>query len=191
MVRRMYTLRIARPFVENPDRFKSVATSWFTGGILTVNTHSRSAKQLGSEAMAVLRDDPITVSLYTEIREGMKRIVCELGELSSDGGSEVLVNAVGAVRRLDGPKQPSFGSKCAHLLAGYEQFAIREVCKAIEGLQAIIYDGFICPPQPVEQLERLIRDRSSERLGVTLDLKLKETDLSSPIPDLEREPWDF
>jgi hypothetical protein len=175
----------------NPNIFKPVATSWLTGGCLSAYGLTSSAKLVGTDAMQLLQDDPGTRRLYQEVRAGMKRIVEEAGEIRDEGGKKVLVNAVGAALPLDGPRRPSFGSKCAHLLAGYEQFAIREVCQQVEGLQAVIYDGFIAPPQPVEPLEELIRKCSEDGLGFTLDLQLKETDLSAPIPDLEGDPWDF
>jgi hypothetical protein len=74
---------------------------------------------------------------------------------------------------------------------GYEQFAIREMCEQIAGLQAIIYDGFIAAPQPLGPMEEHVRKRSKEALGVTLDVRLKATDLSERIPDLQHDSGDF
>lgn len=76
-------------------------------------------------------------------------------------------------------------------MTGYEQFAIREMCKQVVGLQAIIYDGFIAPAQAVEPLEERVRRRSTQALGITLDVRIKTHDVSQGIPTLERASVDF
>jgi hypothetical protein len=120
----------------------------------------------------------------------MKRIVHDAPKSETDGTEKVRINAVG--KRLT-PERSSadFPRLCSHALTGYEQFAIRAMCEKVAGLQAVIYDGFIAPAQPVEALEEQVRRRSYEALGVTLDMRLKTEDLSQRVPDLERDPWDF
>ena len=99
----------------------------------------------------------------------------------------MFTNAVGA-RLTVTDEVRSFGKICSHILTGYEQFAIREVCELVNGLQAIIYDGFIAPPQPTAPLEQKLRERSEEVLGLPLDLRFKIQDMSEPIPEPEPDP---
>jgi hypothetical protein len=120
----------------------------------------------------------------------MKRVVREVLRVETDGTETVFLNAVGKPLQLN-RSASDFGRLCSHTLTGYEQFAIREMCGQVVGLQAIIYDGFLAPAQPVAPLEEQVRRRSKEALGVTLDLRLKITDVSQRIPDLQHDSADF
>jgi hypothetical protein len=120
----------------------------------------------------------------------MKRIVRDVLRMETDGIEKVFINAVG--KRLRPNRGASdFGRLCSHALTGYEQFAIREMCGQVVGLQAIIYDGFIAPAQPLVHLEERVRARSKEVLNVALDVRLKTKDLAEPIPDLQGDSRDF
>jgi hypothetical protein len=120
----------------------------------------------------------------------MKRIVRETLKAQTDGPEKVYINAVGKGITLERTRS-NFGRLCSHALTGYEQFAIREMCEHVVGLKAIIYDGFIAPAQDVGLLEDLVRRRSQEAVGITLEVRLKRKDLSERIPDLERDPYEF
>jgi hypothetical protein len=174
----------------NPDDFKAVAVSWLTGGRLSPSPRTESGRRLGASAMVALSGDPAARALYKEVQHGMKRIVHDALTSETDGIEKVRINAVG--KRLTLARSSAdFARLSSHALTGYEQFAIRAMCEQVVGLQAIIYDGFIAPAQPVEPLEEQVRRRSYEALGVTLDVRLKTEDLSQRIPDLERDLWDF
>jgi hypothetical protein len=173
-----------------PDDFKAVTTSWLTGGTLSSSPKTQSGRNLGTRGMQTLAANPAARAVYNEVQHGMKRIVRKVLKVESDGGEQVYVNAVG--KRLALKQRPGdFGRLCCHALTGFEQFAIREMCGQAAGLQAIIYDGFIASPQPVSRLEELVRKRSTEEFGVTLDLRLRTTSLSEPVPDLRGDAGDF
>jgi hypothetical protein len=174
----------------NGGDFKAVAASWLTGGTLSASTKTESGRRLGSSAMQALGGQPATKALYNEIQHGMKRIVREVLRVETDGTEKVFLNAVGKPLQLK-PSASDFGRLCSHALTGYEQFAIREMCGQVVGLQAIIYDGFLAPAQPVAPLEEQVRTRSKEVLGVALDVRLKAKDLAKPLPDLEGDSGDF
>ena len=174
----------------NAADFKSVTTSWLTGGCLSASPRTASGQRLGVTAMQALSRDESARALYNEVQQGMKRVVREGLEAETCGDEKVYVNAVG--KRLALLKRPAdFGRLCSHALTGYEQFAVQAMCTEVDSLQAIIYDGFIAPPQPVEPLEQQVRRRSQETLGVALEVRLKAQSLSDPIPELERDPGDF
>lgn len=159
----------------NPDDFKRVANSLLSGASLASFGETENAKLIGTDAMERLSADREAQDLYSEVREGHEALVREWG------GKKTVRNAVGCVRRL--PKGAGRTGKIAnHLLTGFEQFAIRSICTEVEGLQAIVYDGFIAPPQDVESLERHLREHSEKALGIPLDLGLKATNISKPLP---------
>lgn len=162
------------------DTFKAVALSWLTGGNLSPHWKNSATRQIGADAMRFLGTDPITLGLYDEVKVGMRRVVEECGSRERDGGDVVLTNSVGARLRLKNGRRDR-SQEAMHLLAGYEQFAIREACKKVPNLQAIIYDGFVAPSMSVEVLEETIRERSSQELGLTLNLEIKTEDLSDPL----------
>jgi hypothetical protein len=174
----------------NPDDFKAVAVSWLTGGTLSASSRTESGRRLGASSMHALGGDPTARALYKEVQHGMKRIVHDALKSETDGTEKVRINAVGKRLTLEG-SSADFPRLCSHALTGYEQFAIRAMCEKVVGLQAVIYDGFIAPAQPVQALEEQVRRRSYEALGVTLEVRLKTEDLSQRVPDLERDPWDF
>ncbi len=174
----------------NKKDFKAVAASWLCGGTLSPSRQTESARRVGSAAMRVLRGDRFTEALYREVRAGLRHVVAEASGRETDGKETVFVNAVGA-RLTTTDERREFGRICAHLLTGYEQFAIREASQLVSGLQAIIYDGFIAPPQPTPPLEKHLRERSEAVLGFSLDLRFGIQDLSEPLPDREPDPWDF
>jgi hypothetical protein len=175
---------------KNSDDFKAVAASLLTGGTLSPSSFTESGRRLGPSAMHALSGDVAARDLYREVKHGMKRIVGDALKSETDGAEKVCINAVGKHLTLQGTPA-DFPRVCSHILTGYEQFAIRAMCEQVVGLQAIIYDGFIAPAQPVERLEEQVRKRSYEALGVTLDVRLKTEDLSQRIPDVERDLWDF
>lgn len=173
-----------------PDHFKGIAISWLTGGTMSPHGATAGARSIGPEGIRSLATDEFTRPLYDQVRHGMATVRAECGTRMPDGKDTMLVNAVGAELRLrHGKRRP--GAEAMHLLAGLEQFAIREACSRVPSLQAVIYDGFIAPPVPVGPLEEAIRERSREELGITLDLELKQEDLSEPLADPEPDPWDF
>jgi hypothetical protein len=174
----------------NAGAFKAVAASWLTGGTLSPSTKTESGRRLGFSAMQALGGQPATRALFNEIQHGMKRIVREVLKVETDGTERVFLNAVGKSLQLN-PTASNFGRLCSHALTGYEQFAIREMCGQVVGLQAIIYDGFLAPAQPVAPLAERVRARSKEVLGVSLDVRLKAKDLAEPLPDLECDSGDF
>jgi hypothetical protein len=167
---------------------KQVPSSWLTGGTLTTFGETRATQALGRDAIATLQRDDDTQLLYQEVRAAMQMVV--KNHLRQPDGS--IVNAAGATLEVpEGKRKVSFRSACSHILTGYEQFAIREICSRVPGLQAVIYDGFIAPQVPVEPLEANLRVASQEKLGVTLDLKLKVEDLATPMEEPERDEWSF
>jgi len=170
--------------------FKPLVSSFFTGGSLSTSPNTSNGQAFGGDVMARLASDDITVRLYREIQHGMKRLIDQTPS-EKDGPASVFTNAVGARLSVTGERR-DFGRLSAHLLTGYEQFAVREFCGQAEGLQGIIYDGFIAKPQEAPALEDHVRRRSKELLGVTLDLRLKRDDaLSDAMPNIERDEGDF
>ena len=169
------------------DVFKPLVASFFTGGKLSPSPKTAGARALGHDAMELLRTNEAACRLYDEIRSGMKRIIQESTK-ERDGRDMVFLNAVGA--RLQVSRERSdFGKICAHLLTGYEQFAIRTVSRHVEGLRGIIYDGFVALPQRTCGLEAHIQAASVKVLGLKLDLRLKQQDLSEPVPDVEPDGY--
>lgn len=71
--------------------------------------------------------------------------------------------------------KPLVGDRDTILLQGYEQLAIRAMCRAATGLTAIVYDGFLTAiPQDVAALEAAARSECVKVLGFDLRLTLKE-----------------
>jgi hypothetical protein len=173
----------------HPDAFKAVVSSFFTGGTLSSSHKTENVRNLGADVMRLLGDDTEARLLLAEVRAGMKQVIRHADRVR-DGRETVFVNSVKTPLVVEGTAA-DFGRLSCHLLTGYEQFAIREFCRLAKGIQGIIYDGFIAAPQSTVELEEHVRARSTEVLGVTLDLRLKQEDLSGPMPDLEPDPNEF
>lgn len=165
--------------------FKAIASSWFTGGTLSSSAWTSGGRLVGPHVMKLLASDPRTLRLYEEVTRGMQQIVKQAA--SVENGKTVYVNAVGC----EAPSSASYHTVCSHLLSGYEQWVIREMCRGVNGLTAIIYDGFIAERIEVKALEERVRQRSSEELGITLDMRLSARDFSVPFEEPQRDAWDF
>jgi hypothetical protein len=153
--------------------FKAVTLSWLTGGQLS-EYHGAAADTIGPEGVRVLRDDPDARRLKEEARAVMKKITARALTAVSDGKETVYLNAVGAVLR-PGKGQKGALQKCSHVLTGFEQFAIRRVCREVRSLRAIVFDGFIAPDQDHSGWSGLIERESYEALGIPLRLHLEKS----------------
>lgn len=178
--------------------FKAMATSLLNGGSLSQSTFTETGRRLGANAVTSLQRDPFITALRQEAKDGMRRIIVAAmnvavqsskadAETNSDGETRTCTNAVGAMMHLQhrvGPRnaysQSDFRKLCAHVLTGYEQWAIREVCTIASGLQVVIYDGFIAAPNQREALTAHLLRRSTEVLGFPLELRLKEAPFVTP-----------
>lgn len=167
--------------------FKSVALSFLNDGRLTPFT--TTGRMIGIDGVRRLSEDPFMAGLRREAQAGMKRVI-EEARWTTEGRSRQLTNAVGA-SLVEPGRRLKFGQMCAHILFGYEQFAIREMCAIAQGVEAVIYDGFIAQPQPTEPLEEHVRSTSRRDLGFPLDLHLKQQPLSHPLPDLQPDASDW
>ena len=164
----------------SPGDFKSITTSWLTGGVLSSSPRTAGARTVGRAAMEFLQADLQAQELHQETIQTLGRVIPEVTEMVRDGRRTVTVNAVGQARETQGL---SMGKVISHILTGFEQFAIRAACRSATGLQAIIYDGFIAAPQAVAPMEAAIREESARRLGLTLNLRLKRAPFSFEIAD--------
>ena len=174
----------------SPKAFKSLCASWLTGGTLSAFPATAGAQAVGADVMAQLAGDRHAQRLHAEVREVLPRVLAATARVEWADEALFTVNAVGRRLELEVPGQRS-GRVHAHLLTGFEQFAIRAACRRAEGLMAIVYDGFIAPPQDVGVMEEAIREESLRELGFPLDLRLKREAFSRPIEDREPDPDDF
>jgi hypothetical protein len=158
-----------------PDDIKSEITALLYGssGWCSGPTSNNS---LSVPAKRALHADCFIRALKDEARVGMRTVLYQEFTPSLRKNS-ILVNAVQA--ELPYEKGGRWRRQAyAHLLTGYEQFAIRTVCRGMIGLVLIVYDGFIAAEQNVEDLERLIAVESQRELNVPLALRLKRTPLA-------------
>ena len=174
----------------NSKVFKVLCASWLTGGTLSAFPETAGAQALGPDGMARFTRDKYAQRLHAEVRAVLPKVLAATTSVQRAEGIHFAVNAVGRPLEL-GANGQSIGQLHAHLLTGFEQLAIRAACRKVQGLQAIVYDGFIAPPQDVAPLEEAIREESSRALGFPLDLKLKRQAFSRPIEDREPDPSDF
>jgi hypothetical protein len=138
--------------------------------------------------MRNLGHDKRTRSLYEEVTQGMRRII-ERTSRATVNRKAAYINAVGAELYVD--TRTEHGAICSHILTGYEQWVIREMCRGNAGLRAVIYDGYISEPVDVASLERRVRQRSKEQLGIELDMKLSRKDFSVPFESPRRQATEF
>lgn len=117
----------------------------------------------------------------------MERIVSNMPMHESGKAETSFTNAVGAtitvLKKANGKgmyQQKFFGRLCAHVVTGYEQWAIREACSIALELQVIIYDGLIASPGQGDAFTECIRCRAAEILGFPLELPMKESTLTGP-----------
>ena len=171
-----------------PSDLKPITSSWLTGGVLSSSPHTAGVRAVGREMMTYLQKDHRAQALYKETRDTLGRVIPQVTEYVRDGGRTVVVNAVGQARETQGLSRRKVFS---HVLTGFEQFAIRTACQRVRDLQAVVYDGFIAPPQDVVPLQAAIREESSKRLGLTLRLQLKRKPFSDPIVDRRAFDPDF
>ena len=163
-----------------PGDLKAITSSWLTGGVLSASPRVSGTRTVGRWVMEFLQKDHRSQSLYQETRETLSQVIPQVMQSIREGSHTVAVNAVGQALVIDGASQ---GRLYSHALTGFEQFAIRACCRRVRDPQAVVYDGFIAPPQEVGPLEESIREESSGHLGFTLDLRIKRKSFSSPIVD--------
>lgn len=166
-----------------PEDFKPITASWLTGGMFLPSPYTSMGRILGREAAQKLVKDRQAQSLFEETNDILRRVMQEVPQYVTDGQRKLVINAVGQARDTQGL---TLGQISSHVLTGFEQFAIRAACRRVVDLQAIIYDGFIAPPQAVGPLEDAIREESSRRLGISLNLGIKETSFASQISGCRR-----
>ncbi|HXC24854.1 MAG TPA: hypothetical protein VNU46_02990 [Gemmatimonadaceae bacterium] len=171
----------------NVADFKATATSWLNGGSLSESVRTETGKRLGSTVVTILKEDTFASALRQEARDGMVRIVAAMATEATGNTETTYTNVVGATIRVQQKahgkgayRQVDFGRLCAHVLTGYEQWAIREVCSIAVGLEVIIYDGLIAGPGQERTLTEHILHRSTEKLGFPLELRMKEAALTAP-----------
>lgn len=173
----------------DPNDFKPVVLSFLTGGQLSQSPDTANAQLLSPRVVAELQRDKYAVGLRDEIQSGMRRAVIAAASLPDGNGIVRVQNAIGKTLTLTdsefGGHGNGWGRAASHLLTGFEQYAIRHVCKYVHNLQAIIYDGFIAPEQDIAQLNAHLADLDTGFMGLRLNLTLSSTDLSAPVPDME------
>lgn len=160
--------------------FKRLTASFLTGGSLAASPFTESGEALGLEAMALLSADAFAQALQREVRLGMQQLFH--AELGKDGRDHILTNVLGKELVLEGTHR-DFGRACSHILTGYEQWVMREMCAGMSGLVALIYDGMIATEQNTEGLEAHIRETSLRTLGFALDVRIKATEFAQLVPD--------
>lgn len=172
----------------NASDFKAIAISWLTGGTLSASARTEAGKKLGRAAVEILKADAFVTELRREAREGMKLIVAAMPTETTGKAETTYTNAVGAKLRLPDKaraqgtyREKDFGKLCSHVLTGYEQWAIREVCSIAAGLKVVIYDGIIAEPGQKQAFADQVHDRSTALLGFPLRLDIKEAKLSAPV----------
>jgi len=160
------------------DAWKSVLLSWLTGASLASSRSTAAGKLVGCESRRRVANDPILRGLHREVTAGMKQIITN----SRKAETEVTANAVGKVFRMQG-EASDFGRACAHELTGLESFAIRSMCEGVQGLAAIVYDGWLSEPvSNVAGLVAKVRQHSIEQLGFPLEIELKVSQITAPAP---------
>ena len=165
---------------ETPNDFKSVVVSFLNGGTLSTSKHTASGRLLGGETMRTLMNRPDAQALQREISEGVKRIIAgATRERTTTAHS--LVNAAGSVLQRD--CTTSTGRQAAHLLTGYEQFAIRAMLTDETEVRAIVYDGFIAPPLDLQVLEDRVTRAAMSQLGFPLELRLRAEPFTNTITE--------
>lgn len=162
---------------DQPHAFKSIIVSFLNGGKLSASQHTASGRLLGAEAMRRFMGCPHAQALQREIREGIKAIVTRE---TKEHTAHSLVNAVGCTLRLN--STTSMGKRSAHLLTGYEQFSIREMLAGVEGVQGIIYDGFLARSLDTTALEQRVTAASTAQLGFPLTVKLRAESFNASPP---------
>ena len=159
-----------------PDDFKAIMHAVMMTGRLYWSSESLAGELLGSTWACVLSQDPFMRRLIDEVAIG-RSIILESAPVVRAGRQSRIMNAVGKQRACT-----KRSSGLAHLLFGFEQFAVRAACEGMVALSAIIYDGWIAQEQDTAALEEKIRRRSREQLGFELDLPLKAAPLSLTQP---------
>lgn len=171
-----------------PHRVKTTLLSWLSGAPLSANPFTAAWKELGESGAKAIAANPVAKALHGEVHDGLK-VIRDRAERIELDGHQVPVNILGLP--LKGKtKKPTAAEEAAHLLAAYEQLLIRSMCSIVTDLRAVIYDGFIAPPQDPSKLEDHARAESERLLGFPLKVSLKATPFVTP-EDPEADPSDF
>jgi hypothetical protein len=157
---------------------KHVLLSILNGGRLVSAKRTRAGQLLGADA---LREDPGV----NQVRKEAKKVLAKMVRSSIREGA--IVNGVG--KALAAPS--SYGQTTSHILFGIEQLAIRAMCGHVEGLVAVVYDGWISPKQDIAKLERAARDACMSALGWPLEVSITVKPFSDGAPDPVRNEADF
>ena len=165
----------------DPSAFKSIALSWLTGGSLGESDRASAVQSIGRESVRRLAQAKSVQCLRQEVQQGISAIVSNAPQRIDEAGRTVIENALGKTVTLDGSISKYQPKAAAHLLAGWEQFAIRAMCPLVSGLKAIVFDGFIAQQQQsVDPLESAVRTMSQDLLGFKLDVRLKVQPFKAP-----------
>jgi hypothetical protein len=149
---------------------KTTLLSWLTGAPLSSSPLTSMFETLGRPGAESLCRNIDARALYDEARAGVAAMI-ECAPQFTDRGHVFVSNGVGLPLLRAAPR----GELASHLFTGYEQLAIRALCSSVTDLRALIYDGFIAPPQDTTRLEEHARQETERQLGFPLAVRLKAT----------------
>ena len=119
----------------------------------------------------VLSQEPWCKELEAEIRKGRDLI---LGEFPRIKG--LITNVMGKTTMATEKRK-----RLAHVLLGYERWALETVCRDFPDTKCLIYDGWISPDRDVKKLERSIVDRSMAEFGFPMELGIKKEEIPNSV----------
>lgn len=167
--------RLAEDLDIQSSRIKRLVNSSVYSIPLSSSPRFAMRKMLGSaEALDKLKENLWYLALRQDVREAIGPVLRD-----AISGNRI-INAVKKSRTIKprGKRKTPRNKLLSHLLTGLEAWTLREVIENREGIQVLAHDGFVCSMRlNTAEIENHIRDKSREKLGFELNLKLKETPL--------------
>jgi len=161
-----------------PEDSKQFILSFIGGADLKPNSHSKNTQTLGFENQHILSQISEVEQIHQEIREAGK-VVIKNAKTAVTRDGRVTLNVLGLPTA-----ETRIAKRLSHLLMGYEAFLLDGICRDLDDVSCVIYDGWIGGDQDVTRLEEKIEVQSTQKLGFPIKLHIKKRNIPGTVDEV-------
>lgn len=169
---------IEETFEIPPEDSKRFLLSFIYGAELPPNPHSENTEMLGYENQRILSQFPEIEQIHQEIREAGK-VVIKKARTAATRDGRVTLNVLGLPTA-----ETRIAKRLSHLLMGYEALMLDSICRDLDDISCVIYDGWIGRDQDVTRLEEKIEVQSTQELGFPIKLQIKKRNIPGTVDEV-------
>ena len=157
---------------------KRFLLSFIYGADLLPNPHSKNTQVLGYENQRILSQFPEIEQIHQEIREAGRVVIKNAKTMATRDGA-LTVNVLGLPTA-----ETRIAKRLSHLLMGYEAFLLDSICRDLDDVSCLIYDGWVGGNRDVTRLEEKIEVQSTQELGFPITLHIKKRNIPGTVDEI-------